>query len=275
MRQLTANDETTRPGQPGEYSPPLLEPIPRADGRSRMGLTGALPFSGEDIWNAYELSWLDSGGKPVIATGEFRFPADSPNIVESKSLKLYLNSLSGSRYESPEAVRTAIAADLGRTCGAEAQVLLRAPAADETLAQGEPVGQCIDAAELANPGYDLDPGRLRDGADPHSEVAETLYSNLLKTNCPVTGQPDWATVMIRYRGPGIRRAALLAYLVSYRNHAEFHEQCVERMFVDIERFCRPVALSVYARYLRRGGLDINPFRSNFETPPPNVRLLRQ
>ena len=272
---MTTDAETTRPGQPGEYSPHLLEPIPRADGRNRLGLTGALPFSGEDIWNAYELSWLDSGGKPVIATGEFRYPANSPNIVESKSLKLYLNSLSGSRYESPEAVRTVIATDLDRTCGAEAQVLLHASASAGPLAQGEPVGQCIDAAELANPAYDLEPALLRDSADSRSEVAETLYSNLLKTNCPVTGQPDWATVMVRYRGPRVRRAALLAYLVSYRNHAEFHEQCVERMFVDIERFCRPQALSVYARYLRRGGLDINPFRSNFETPPPNVRLLRQ
>ena len=234
-----------------------------------------LPFAGEDIWNAYELSWLDTVGKPMVATGEFRIPANSPNIIESKSLKLYLNSLNGARYESPEAVRSTIAADLGRVCGAEALVRLHASEFAGMPAQGEPVGHCIDTEELEEPTYDLDPELLNDSVDSQSPDAETLHSNLLKTNCPVTGQPDWATVMIRYRGPRIRRAALLAYLVSYRNHAEFHEQCVERMFVDIERFCRPLALSVYARYLRRGGLDINPFRSNFETPPPNVRLLRQ
>ena len=167
------------------------------------------------------------------------------------------------------------AADLGRVCGTGVQVRLHSSLSSEAPPQGEPVGRCIDAAELGTPKYDLHPEILRDSADPQSQVAETLHSNLLKTNCPVTGQPDWATVMVRYRGPRIRREALLAYLVSYRNHAEFHEQCVERMFMDIKRFCRPQALSVYARYLRRGGLDINPFRSNFETPPPNVRLLRQ
>ena len=261
-------------------SPQLLQPIPRDAGRKRLGLTGEPPFAGVDIWNAYELSWLDSAGKPVVATGEFRIPADSPNMVESKSLKFYLNSLNGRGYESPETVRSTISTDLGRVCGAQAQVRLNAMTSStaSTVAapvQGEPVGHCIDGAELVNPRYDLAPDLLRDSTDPRAEVAETLHSNLLKTNCPVTGQPDWATVMIRYRGSRIRRGALLAYLVSYRNHAEFHEQCVERMFVDIQRYCQPSALSVYARYLRRGGLDINPFRSNFETPPPNIRLLRQ
>ena len=267
--------DTIPSGRPDEYSPDLLQSIPRAEGRGRLGITGTLPFAGEDIWNAYELSWLGTDGKPVAATGEFRIPADSPNIIESKSLKLYLNSLNGSRYESPESVRGTIAADLGRVCGAEAQVRLHTSASAVPPAQGEPVGDCIDTEALEKPVYDLDPSLLRDSVDSESRVAETLHSNLLKTNCPVTGQPDWATVMIRYRGPGIRHGALLAYLISYRNHTEFHEQCVERMFVDIERFCRPLALSVYARYLRRGGLDINPFRSNFETPPPNVRLMRQ
>ncbi len=262
-------------GQPGEHSPNLLQSIPRAEGRNRLGIAGALPFAGEDIWNAYELSWLDMRGRPAVATGEFRIPADSRNIVESKSLKLYLNSLNDCRYESPETVRRTIAADLGAVCSAEARVRLHTSASDGTPAQGEPVGHCIDTEELEQPTYDLDPKLLRASVESQSHIAETLHSNLLKTNCPVTGQPDWATVMIRYRGPRIRRSALLAYLVSYRNHAEFHEQCVERMFVDIERYCQPTALSVYARYLRRGGLDINPFRSNFETPPPNIRLLRQ
>ena len=267
--------DKTPSGRPDEYSPDLLQSIPRSEGRDRLGIAGALPFAGEDIWNAYELSWLDNDGKPMVATGEFRIPANSPNIIESKSLKFYLNSLNGARYDSLETVRSTIAADLGGVCGTEAKVRLHASASAGTPAQGEPVGHCIDTEALETAAYDLDPGLLRDSADSRSRVTETLHSNLLKTNCPVTGQPDWATVMIRYRGSRIRRGALLAYLVSYRNHAEFHEQCVERMFMDIERYCRPSALSVYARYLRRGGLDINPFRSNFETPPPNVRLLRQ
>ena len=262
-------------GHSSEYSPHLLQAIPRAEARSTLGIADALPFSGEDIWNAYELSWLDPNGKPVVATGEFRFPADSPNIVESKSLKLYLNSLNASHYESPEAVRRTIADDLGRVCGAGVHVWLRPLDSGNPLGQNEPSGRCIDSADLPAPSYDLDPQLLLHGADPRAKVAETLYSDLLKTNCPATGQPDWATVVIRYRGSRIRHGPLLAYLVSYRNHAEFHEQCVERMFVDIERHCRPRALTIYARYLRRGGLDINPFRSNFETAAPNVRLPRQ
>lgn len=267
--------DITPSGRPDEYSPDLLQSIPRAEGRGRLGITGALPFAGEDIWNAYELSWLGADGKPMIATGEFRIPANSPHIIESKSLKLYLNSLNGCRYESLETVHSTIAADLGGVCGAEAQIRLYKAASAGPPAQGEPVGHSIDTEVLEITAYDLDPELLHDSVDSRSPVSETLHSNLLKTNCPVTGQPDWATVMIRYRGSRIRRSALLAYLVSYRNHAEFHEQCVERMFMDIERYCRPAALSVYARYLRRGGLDINPFRSNFETPPPNIRLLRQ
>ena len=262
-------------GQPSEYSPHLLQTIPRAEGRLGLGITDALPFSGEDIWNAYELSWLDPNGKPVVATGEFRFPADSPGIVESKSLKLYLNSLNASHYESAEAVRRTIADDLARVCGAGVRVWLRPPDSGKPLTQNEPPGRCIDSADVPAPNYVLDPQILLHAPDPRARVAETLYSDLLKTNCPATGQPDWATVVIRYRGSRIRHGPLLAYLVSYRNHAEFHEQCVERMFVDIERHCRPRALTIYARYLRRGGLDINPFRSNFETAAPNVRLPRQ
>ena len=262
-------------GQPSEYSPHLLQTIPRAEARLGLGITDALPFSGEDIWNAYELSWLDPNGKPVVATGEFRFPADSPGIVESKSLKLYLNSLNASHYESPEAVRRTIADDLGRVCSAGVHVWLRPPDSGKPLSQNEPPGRCIDSADVPAPNYVLDPQILLHAPDPRAKVAETLYSDLLKTNCPATGQPDWATVVIRYRGSRIRHGPLLAYLVSYRNHAEFHEQCVERMFVDIERHCRPRALTIYARYLRRGGLDINPFRSNFETAAPNVRLPRQ
>ena len=267
--------DTLLSGHPSEYSPQLLRPIPRGEARRRLGIADTLPFSGEDIWNAYELSWLDPNGKPVVATGEFRFPAESPHIVESKSLKLYLNSLHASRHESAEAVRRTIADDLGRACGAGVRVWLRPPASGKPLTRNEPQGRCIDDADLPAPSYILDPQILLHGPDPRTEVAETLYSDLLKTNCPVTGQPDWATVVVRYRGYRIRHGPLLAYLVSYRDHAEFHEQCVERMFVDLKRYCRPRSLTVYARYLRRGGLDINPFRSDIETTIPNIRLPRQ
>ena len=273
--QMETYTDTLLSGHPSEYSPQLLRPIPRGEARRRLGIADTLPFSGEDIWNAYELSWLDPNGKPVVATGEFRFPADSPHIVESKSLKFYLNSLNAYRFDSPETVRRTVADDLGRVCGAGVRVWLRPLDSGNPLGQNEPSGQCIDSADLPAPSYDLDPQLLLHGADQRTEVAESLYSNLLKTNCPVTGQPDWATILIRYRGPRIRRRKLLAYLVSYRNHAEFHEQCVERMFVDLKRYCRPRSLTVYARYLRRGGLDINPFRSDFETTIPNIRLPRQ
>ncbi len=272
---MNAISDTLGSGSPSEYSPHLLQPIPRADGRYRLGIADALPFSGEDIWNAYELNWLNRKGKPVAAIGEFRIPASSPNMVESKSLKLYLNSLNGTGYESITTARETIARDLTRLCGADVGVRIRPADAAEPCEQGKPSGRCIDSTDMEISEYELDPQLLLNGSDPRTEVTETLYSNLLKTNCPVTGQPDWATVLIRYRGPKIRRRPLLAYLISYRNHAEFHEQCVERMFLDLQHYCRPRSLTVYARYLRRGGLDINPFRSNFEAPLRNVRLPRQ
>ncbi len=259
----------------GEHSPDLLQPISRAEGRSRLGIEGPLPFSGVDIWNSYELSWLTSAGKPVAAIGEFRFPASSPRIIESKSLKLYLNSFSGNRYDSVESVCSILRDDLARTSGMETEVRLHDVAAAELKAPSNFPGRCIDDLELEISAYDLEPALLSDGTDAGDPVMETLYSNLFKSNCPVTGQPDWASILVRYRGPRIREERLLAYLVSYRNHAEFHEQCVERVFMDIKERCEPEALTVYARYTRRGGLDINPFRSNFEETPENLRLLRQ
>ena len=272
---MNAISDTLGSGSPSGYSPHLLQPIPRAEGRRGLGIADALPFSGEDIWNAYELNWLNRKGKPVAAVGEFRIPASSPNMVESKSLKLYLNSLNCTGYESIGTARETIARDLSRLCGADVGVRIRPVDAAEPFEHGKPAGRCIDTADLKISNYELDPQLLRNGSDLQTEVAESLYSNLLKTNCPVTGQPDWATVLIRYRGPKIRRRPLLAYLISYRNHEEFHEQCVERMFLDLQHYCRPRSLTVYARYLRRGGLDINPFRSNFEAPLRNVRLPRQ
>lgn len=240
-----------------------------------MGIGEPLPFAGTDVWNSYELAWLDSVGKPVAAIGEFLFPATSPNLIESKSLKLYLNSLSGTRYESPGAVASILGADLGRVAGAQTEVRITDLAFAERRRPSEFPGSCIDDADLVMPSYELAPGLLSGSTEAGAPVTESLYSHLFKTNCPVTGQPDWASILVRYRGARIKQECLLAYLVSYRNHTEFHEQCVERAFVDIQHHCHPEALTVYARYTRRGGLDINPFRSNFEETPMNLRLLRQ
>ena len=259
----------------GKHSPDLLRPIPRAEGRSRLSIHAILPFSGVDIWNSYELSWLNLAGKPVIAIGEFRFPATSPRIIESKSLKLYLNSFSEGRYESMEAVRSILQHELARISGMTTEVRLHEVATTELKGPSNLPGRCIDGLKLEISTYDLDPTLLSGSTNTGDLITETLHSNLFKSNCPVTGQPDWASILVHYRGPKIQEERLLAYLVSYRTHAEFHEQCVERVFMDINKNCWPEALTVYARFTRRGGLDINPFRSNFEDPPENLRLLRQ
>jgi 7-cyano-7-deazaguanine reductase len=255
---------------PDRYDPGLLFPIPRALGRGDIGIRDdALPFAGHDRWHAYELSWLDARGKPVVATATLAVPADSPHLVESKSLKLYLNSLNGARFDSPERVRETIAADLSRAAGAAVSVDFGLPhfAADDDAVS-------IDGLDVAIDRYGPPDATLLAVHD--DVVEETLRSDLLKSNCPVTGQPDWATVRIAYRGPRIDRAGLLRYLVSFRDHAEFHEQCVERIFVDLVARCRCEALSVEARYTRRGGLDINPWRAMPGTPAPRAgRDLRQ
>jgi 7-cyano-7-deazaguanine reductase len=211
-----------------EYDASLLFPIPRALKRAELGIAEPLPFHGVDVWNAYELSWLDRRGKPIVALAEFRVPAVSPNIIESKSFKLYLN----------------------------------------TFAQTRLAGIDVSAYDEPDPDYLA--------VDANAIVAECLVSHLLKSNCPVTGQPDWASVQIRYSGPRLDRAGLLRYLVSFRRHSDFHEQCVERIYVDLQARCAPQQLSVYARYTRRGGLDINPFRSSEAgATPGNPRGARQ
>ena len=260
---------------PADYDPGLLCPVPRRRKRDELGLHGVLPFTGVDIWNAYELSWLDPRGKPVVAMGEFRFPCESPFLVESKSFKLYLNSLNQARFASPREVQSLLAADLGRAAGERVAVRLRTGAdfAGERIAALP--GRCLDDLEIDVTTYSLDAGLLEGAADPGRTVSEELHSHLLKSNCLVTSQPDWGSVLVRYRGPKIDEAALLRYLISFRQHNEFHEQCVERIFVDLIRFCQPRQLTVYARYTRRGGLDINPFRSNFEREVENLRLPRQ
>ena len=247
---------------PERFDAGLLYPIPRTLGRAAIGVDGgALPFVGSDRWHAYELSWLDARGKPKVATATFAVPADSPNLVESKSFKLYLNSCNGARFADEDALRAQVEADLSAAAGAPVSMAFGLPP------MGGDAGESIDALDIDIDRYGPPDASLLlvDDADP---VEETLRSALLKSNCPVTGQPDWADVAIAYRGPRIERAGLLRYLVSFRDHAEFHEQCVERIFTDLMARCRPQALSVQARYTRRGGLDINPWRATPGMPPP-------
>lgn len=266
---------------PAAYDPSLLFPIPRALGRDVLGLAQkALPFVGADRWHAYELGWLDPRGKPVVRTATITVPATSPNLIESKSLKLYLNSLNDERVDGDSAVRSRIVDDLSRAAEAMVDVSFGLPAigADARDADAGISGDgvaCIDHLDVACDQYAApDPTLLT--CDDGVVVEETLASALLKSNCPVTGQPDWASVRVSYRGPRIDRAGLLRYLVSYRHHAGFHEQCVERIFIDVLARCAPQTLAVDARYTRRGGLDINPWRTTpGRAAPVPSRDLRQ
>ena len=258
-----------------EYDPTLLFPIPRQGKRDEIGVTGALPFIGVDIWNAFELSWLNAKGKPQVAIAVFMIPAESPNIVESKSFKLYLNSFNQTRLDSTEALQTLLQQDISAATGGYVQVHINLPDQFAKEKMADLQGYCIDNLDIDVDTYEPSPQLLHcDEFD--SPVDESLTSNLLKSNCLVTGQPDWASVQINYVGAPINRESLLRYLISFRNHNEFHEQCVERIFMDIMRACKPIKLAVYARYTRRGGLDINPYRCNFSGPPPgNIRTARQ
>lgn len=256
------------------YDPALLFPIPRAGKRAELGLGATLPFHGEDLWNAYELSWLDARGKPQVAMATFRIPAESPCIIESKSFKLYLNSFGGERLHA-DALQQRLCRDLAAAAGAPVALTL-VPASAFARQQLQPLaGTLIDDLDLAIDHYGPPQPAFLD-ADRGQVAEEVLCSHLLKSNCPVTGQPDWASVQVAYRGPRLDRAGLLRYLVSFRHHDEFHEQCVERIFVDLSQRCRPERLAVYARYTRRGGLDINPFRSSEQAQAPgNPRSARQ
>jgi 7-cyano-7-deazaguanine reductase len=258
-----------------EYDPGLLFPIPRRGSRAALGLEDkALPFSGVDIWTGYELSWLDERGKPRVAVAEFVIPCDSEFIIESKSFKLYLNSFNQTRFTDNAQVRAVMRADLSRAAGTEVSVTLSSLGDVRQSVTGQLAGEKLDDLDVAIEHYHPAPELLR--LDPGSEVVdEVLCSDLLKSNCPVTGQPDWASVQIRYRGKKIEREGLLRYIVSFREHQDFHEHCVERMFMDIAEWCAPERLSIYARYTRRGGLDINPYRSNCDSLPAPVRLVRQ
>jgi len=258
-----------------QYDASLLFPIARSNARDAIGIGAQLPFFGTDIWNAYELSWLNQRGKPQIAVATFFVPAESPNIVESKSFKLYLGSFAQTAFESIDVVRDTIRRDVSASCGATVSVHLTAPHDFGKLQMEEFEGMSLDRLDLDTDVYHPDASLLKAALD-EAPVEETLFSNLLKSNCPVTGQPDWGSVQIHYVGPQIDHAGLLRYIISYRNHTGFHEQCVEKIFIDVLKACKPVKLAVYARYTRRGGLDINPFRTNYNLPmPDNMRLARQ
>lgn len=263
---------------PASHDPSVLFPIPRADNRQRLGLGQAdasLPFRGYDLWRAYELSWLDMHGKPRIAMGEILVPADSPNMVESKSFKLYLNSLNQEHFETPEAVRERILEDLTPVIRARCLVQVYLPEEFQQLACEQPQGVSLDDLPVDIDVYHPDASLLR--VDSGDLREETIYSNLFRSNCPVTEQPDWGTVFIRYKGPAIDHGSLLKYLVSYRRHNGFHEDCVEAIYADLMRVAKPERLSVAINFLRRGGLEINPVRSShpLEMEFPAVRLARQ
>lgn len=258
-----------------QYSPELLFPISRTTKWAELGLDGSnLPYRGVDYWNCYELSWLLPSGKPVVAIGEFAIPADSPNIIESKSFKLYLNSLNQTPFSGWDEVQSTLVRDLSAVAGKPVAVRLRS-LEDVTLDGVAPLpGQCIDELDITVSQYDAPrPELLR--CDSARCIEESVHSHLLKSNCPVTGQPDWGSLVVQYRGAALDHASLLAYLVSFRQHADFHEQCVERIFLDLQHLLQPESLTVYARYVRRGGLDINPYRSTDAITPGNGRLARQ
>lgn len=277
---------------PQRYAPGVLFPIARAQGREELGFGAALPFHGVDLWTHYEVSWLDARGKPRVAIAEIAVPATSPCLIESKSMKLYFNSLNFERFDAAAAFRAVVEKDLSAAAGAPVTVTLQPVAAGGGTAGGLAAeaagagagaapalafaalpGECLDELDIACDAFQVDPGLLR--ADAGRRVRETLHSHLLRSRCPVTHQPDWASLLIDYEGAALDRAGLLAYLVSYRNQSDFHEQCVERIFRDVMAVARPAHLTVYARYTRRGGLDINPWRSTAPGGPATWRQPRQ
>lgn len=258
-----------------QYDASLLQPVPRSLNRDDLALGYELPFIGHDIWTMYELSWLNDKGLPQVAVGEVFIPATSPNLIESKSFKLYLNSYNQTRFSDWEAVTERLTQDLS-ACAGETVLVNVNKVTDYT---NQPIvtmqGDCIDDQDIEITSYDFEASIL-EGAAEQEHVEETLHSHLLKSNCLITNQPDWGSVEIAYTGSKINREALLRYLVSFREHNEFHEQCVERIFTDIMKYCAPTKLTVFARYTRRGGLDINPYRSTEQDKPAhNMRMARQ
>ncbi|CAM3661142.1 NADPH-dependent 7-cyano-7-deazaguanine reductase QueF [Polynucleobacter arcticus] len=275
MSTLTLGQATPYPDQ---YDPSLLFPIPRAENRLKLNIQAnqALPFVGVDIWNAFELSWLNKKGKPQIALAEFQIPADSVNMIESKSFKLYLNSFNSARFEDETEVRERLITDLSAVAGSKIATRINPTESIAKKGMQEMSGVLMDRLDIeVDPNLPADPSLLGVN-ESFGPIEQCLVSHLLKSNCPVTGQPDWASVQIRYQGRPILEEGLLRYLIGFRQLGEFHEHCVETIFCDIKRQCKPEKLSVYARYTRRGGLDINPFRTDHNAPwPDNIRHARQ
>ncbi|WP_417870201.1 NADPH-dependent 7-cyano-7-deazaguanine reductase QueF [Vibrio furnissii] len=258
-----------------QYDPSLLQPVPRSLNRNDLHLGDTLPFLGCDLWTLYELSWLNDNGLPQVAIGEVAIPATSANLIESKSFKLYLNSFNQTRFSTWADVQARLQHDLSACAGETVHVEVKPLAAYTAQPIVTMQGDCIDNQDITITSYAFDDTLLAD-ATSDDVVEETLHSHLLKSNCLITNQPDWGSVEITYRGPKINREALLRYIVSFREHNEFHEQCVERIFTDITRYCHPEHLTVLARYTRRGGLDINPYRSTEQAAPShNQRMARQ
>jgi len=258
-----------------QYNPEKLFPIPRTRKRMEIGIDpNNPPFNGFDLWNHYEISWLNEKGKPIVATAEIIYDCNSSNIIESKSLKLYFNSLNNTQFKSISEVKKIVAKDLSASVQSEVSVKFRALGESSPVpVQDSFIGESIDELDISCSIYSVEPTFLTASVEV---VEETLYSDLLKSNCLVTYQPDWGSVWIHYKGPKIDREGLLRYIVSFRNHNEFHEQCIERIFIDIKNHCAPQELTVYGRYTRRGGLDINPYRTtNSVQAVSNIRLPRQ
>ncbi|MCL9783068.1 NADPH-dependent 7-cyano-7-deazaguanine reductase QueF [Vibrio sp. S4M6] len=256
------------------YTPSLLDPIPRAGGRANIKAFTNEHLKGYDLWTGYELSWLNSKGKPCVAVAEFYIPSSSPNLIESKSFKLYLNSFNQTKFDDKEKVIEALICDLSQAAGDDVKVKLFNVETSYKMENSNAGFECIDELDISIDSYEYNEDSLLNSAQG-GIIEENLCSHLLKSNCLVTNQPDWGSVYIKYEGQAIDKEKLLRYIISFRDHNEFHEQCVERIYTDIKRCCNPTKLTVFARYTRRGGLDINPFRSDFEDTMTVERIFRQ
>lgn len=254
------------------YTPELLFAIPRKSKRDEIGVPEKLPFHGRDYWMAYEISWLNLQGKPQIAWAQFSFPCDSECIIESKSMKLYLNSFNQSRYASMTEVEEVIRKDYSVLLNCEVEVKLFPPSWDKHPPRQDFTGICVDGLEVETDVYQVNANLLK---VEEEVVDEAIYSHLLKSNCLVTHQPDWAAVWVHYVGKKIDHTSFLKYIISFREHYEFHEQCIERIYMDILNHCKPEKLTVFGKYSRRGGIEIEPYRSNFESAPQSFKIIRQ
>ena len=253
-----------------QYDNNLLVAIPRSLGRDNLNLQKELPFRGVDFWNCYEVSWLNTKGKPCVRVLEFEVPAESDFLIESKSLKLYLNSLNGTKFKNNDEIWDIIQKDLSSTAKAEVKITISTLDAYNNKKISQFSGQSLDDLDVEISNYNVNSSLLKLSSG-NEQVEETLFSDLLKSNCLITNQPDWASVQITYKGNKIDHKSLLKYIISFRNHNEFHEQCVEHMFCDILKQCQPEFLTIHAKYTMRGGIDINPFRTSLK--PKNYNII--